>query len=80
METNVKKKREREKRLADKARAKDDENKKTNVVEDTCNAQTKIENDDAKDATKKKRQKVQARSKKKMNVYHKTRHLLMKPT
>lgn len=54
--------------------------KKTNVVEDTCNAQTKIENDDAKDATTKKRQKVQARSKKKMNVYHKTRHLLMKPT
>lgn len=75
------KKREREKRLADKARAKDDENKKkTNVVEDTCNAQTKIENDDAKDATTKKRQKVQARSKKKINVYHKTRHWLMKPT
>lgn len=77
----LKKKREREKRLTDKARAKDDENKKkTNVVEDTCNAQTKIENDDAKDATTKKRQKVQARSKKKMNVYHKTRHWLMKPT
>lgn len=38
--------------MADKARAKDDENKKTNVVEDTCNAQTKIENDFvAKDAT-----------------------------
>lgn len=77
----LKKKREREKRLTDKARAKDDENKKkTNVVEDTCNAQTKIENDDAKDATTKKRQKVQARSKKKINVYHKTRHWLMKPT
>lgn len=41
--------------MADKARAKDDENKKTNVVEDTCNAQTKIENDYAKDATTKKK-------------------------
>lgn len=45
-------KREREKRLADKARAKDDENKKPKVVEDTCNEQTKNENDDAKDAEK----------------------------
>lgn len=61
METNVPKKTKKREEVGRQGKVKGDENKKPKVVEDTCNEQTKNENDNVKDAEKNDRKCKQGR-------------------